>query len=288
MQLQRTTHYTELLDEAVKKGTPDAKLDITELPSNNVTETSKEDNEQGPSKKAKKRQATSEEEELVEIIVQLKIAHHCSDRTCYSRICFISNPTAVHVPLTPLHLSTWAAAILAKTPDVDVQNPPAPELEKMFWPILGVETQDDIDDIASLAARRKSLSVSKTASTSVTVNNDLSAFANLLGPLLAGSAPHGSLSCTITTPVHSPRRPLASISPIKTTPMMIAEFCHIFNLSEEIAAGLALMELDGPHLLKFLENSVLDKYLKIGQRLSLCFAESRWKKGMKGSPNTIS
>lgn len=66
-----------------------------------------------------------------------------------------------------------------------------------------------------------------------------------------------------------------SASPLKPTPMTIPQFCHAFKLSQETADGLAPMELDGPHLVAFSSDQDLDKYLKIGQRLSLRYAESQ-------------
>ncbi|KAJ6461967.1 hypothetical protein DFH09DRAFT_865134, partial [Mycena vulgaris] len=111
MQLASDTHFAGMVKDACKKSSPEIKLEITEMQPDNATP-SDDETEPESSKKTKKRQMSTEEEEMAETIIQLKHAHHCSDRTCTSRICFVGNPTATHVRLTPLHLSTWAAAIV--------------------------------------------------------------------------------------------------------------------------------------------------------------------------------
>ncbi|KAJ6552116.1 hypothetical protein DFH09DRAFT_1319504 [Mycena vulgaris] len=182
------------------------------------------------------------------------------------------NATATHIRLTPLHLATWAAAILAKQANVDVQNPPPPEKEKMFWP---TEQQADIDDIAQLAARRRQVSNKPASTPSITVNNDFSGLAALFKPLLPSSAPHNPPMSPRTPNIARPRAPPSPEKPAMT----IAEFCTAFRLPAAIVEGLRPLQLDGPHLLEHLENSILDTYLPIGQRLSLRYAEAQWKKG---------
>ncbi|KAJ7731650.1 hypothetical protein B0H16DRAFT_1696658 [Mycena metata] len=275
--------YRKIMEEVVRKGKPDVKLEIIESADNCAHLTAPAAEGDAPeldSRKGKKRQLPPEEEEIAETIIQLNTAHHCSDRSCTSRVCFVGNPSATHIRLTPLHLETWAAAILAKSPNVDVQTPPGPDVEKMFWPPTDAATADDVDDIGTLASRRKSLLSKSAPTSSVTVNNDFSAFASILRPFLPGSTSAPSISTPHRTPTRTAPRPSLSASPLKPTPMTIAEFCTAFKLSAEIADGLAPMELEGPHLLEFLENSLLDKYLKIGQRITLRYAESQWQKGM--------
>jgi hypothetical protein len=61
--------------------------------------------------------------------------------------------------------------------------------------------------------------------------------------------------------------------------MSMAEFGVAFKLSAEILQRLEPLELDGPHLLEFIENAILDQHLTINQRASLRYAEAQWKKG---------
>ncbi|KAJ7684895.1 hypothetical protein DFH06DRAFT_1313273 [Mycena polygramma] len=140
---------------------------------------------------AKKRKLTSEEEEIAETIIRLKTVHQCSDRSCLSPFCFVGNPTAKHVRLTPIHLSTWGAAILAKIPNVDINTPLPPEEEKMFWSLNSAT--DDVDDIALLTTRRQNTSnKSHLSALTITVNNDFMGLAALFQPLLPTSATQGT------------------------------------------------------------------------------------------------
>jgi hypothetical protein len=68
----------------------------------------------------------------------------------------------------------------------------------------------------------------------------------------------------------------------KPAKMSISDFCTAFKLSDDIHKHLLPLELDGPHVLEYLENSVLDNYLKLGQRAALRYAEAEWKKGKLG------
>ncbi|KAJ7872645.1 hypothetical protein B0H14DRAFT_2344648 [Mycena olivaceomarginata] len=122
MQLTTTTHYDELSKEAVKKGSPEVKLEITEDANDGQSE---DELALGPQQKKRKVclstdscayliffQLTDEEEEIAETIVQLKATYMCADKRCSSPTCFLGNPTGQHIRLTPMHLSTWASAIV--------------------------------------------------------------------------------------------------------------------------------------------------------------------------------
>ncbi|KAJ7897715.1 hypothetical protein B0H14DRAFT_2557695 [Mycena olivaceomarginata] len=164
---------------------------------------------------------------------------------------------------------------LAKMDGVDVENPPPPEEEKMFWP---AEQQPDgePDNIAMLARRRVAANKSQS-SPNITINNDYAGLATLLQPLF--NTPSSSTRPTPTTPAIIPSRSNVSASPAIPAYMTMTEFCIAFDLSDDIMQCLAPLELDGPHLLKFIENQILDQYLKMGQRAAVPYAESVWKKG---------
>ncbi|KAJ7125851.1 hypothetical protein C8R46DRAFT_1237640 [Mycena filopes] len=261
MQLATTDDYSTMVTEAEKKAKPSVKVDIVELDTANSG--TAQDTE--PEEVNNVLKLTEEEESMAETVVQLKAAHLCLDKSCSSRWCFLGNPTGIHVRMTPIHLSTWAAAILAKTTGVDVDNPPP--LDKTFWP---TEARDDVDDIALLAShRRNQLESGNKSMPSVTVNNDLSAIAALFTPFLPTPA--------AVAPTFN-----ALVSPSKRSVMDIATFCHAFGLSDDILHCLTPLKLKGPHLLEFVANAVLDVHLTIGERAELRHAEAEWKRGKKG------
>ncbi|KAJ7358272.1 hypothetical protein DFH08DRAFT_802109 [Mycena albidolilacea] len=115
MQLSMTVHFDELLKEAVKKGSPEVKLEMTEDPSNvsanvpantnTAANTGKSDDELALGSKTKN---SRRKKNLLQ-----KNHYPGSDKRCNLPICFLGNATGQHIQLTPIHLSTWASAILA-------------------------------------------------------------------------------------------------------------------------------------------------------------------------------
>ncbi|KAJ7801362.1 hypothetical protein B0H14DRAFT_3155580 [Mycena olivaceomarginata] len=240
MELATVDDFDEMIKEAIEKAKPTVKILITQIPSESEASAAVEEE---PDKGAPKRQKTAEEESMADTIVQLQTTHRCNDNQCSSRFCFLGNPSGTHVRLTPLHFSTWAAAILAETPEVDLSNPPPLE-NKLFMPSVTSAT----DDIALLASRR--LNNKSASPPSITVNNDFSGFAALLQPLFPASRPAPT---TAATP--SSGSSLAPHSPSKRTRMSMSDFCTAFELSAEIQIRIMPLELTGPHLLAFIENS---------------------------------
>lgn len=230
---------------------------------------------------------------MAELVIQIQQANRCADRACTSTYCFIGNASARHVRLTPMLFNLWAAAIVrlfrylflhitdgqlvyqvAKKPDVTITTPPPPEDAKAFWPLD--QQNDDMDDIAMLAARRRN--ASNKPSSSVTINNDFSGLATLLQPFLAST----SREARPSTPGPRPMQLFPLASPAKPAQMTITEFCAAFKLSDALLQRLLPLEFDGPHVLAFVENEILDQHLLLTQRASLRFAESEWKKGKTG------
>ncbi|KAJ7034291.1 hypothetical protein C8F04DRAFT_1102156 [Mycena alexandri] len=287
MQLSSEAGYKELVEQAVKKAKVEAKLEIVEcelepraLTALNGDETAADGD--GPDK-SKKRKLNPEEEKMAETVVELQHANRCSDRGCSSRFCFIGNPGAKHVRLTPVLLNIWAAGIIAKIPTVTTKKPPPPEEEKAFWPLD--DGLSDIDDISMLATRRRNIAAKPATSSGVTINNDFSALATIMQPIISASTSvinRQNPSEAPSTPNnnHLPHRLLAS--PAKPAEMTIPQFCNAFRLSADILQRLSALELEGPHLLAYVENSVLDAHLTIGQRAAVRFAENEWKKGKIG------
>ncbi|KAJ7657574.1 hypothetical protein B0H17DRAFT_1213424 [Mycena rosella] len=163
--------------------------------------------------------------------------------------CFEGNPTAHQVRLTPVHFNIWGAAILAKMDGVDIQTPPPPEEEKMFWPVQK-HTGGEPDDIAMLARRRVAANRSQS-SPNVTINNDYAGLATLLQPLF-NYTPSSITRPTPTTPANVSYSNI-SASPAKPARMTMIAFCTAFDLSDDIVQRLVPLEMDGPHLLDFIE-----------------------------------
>jgi hypothetical protein len=158
-------------------------------------------------------------------------------------------------------------------PGVDSDTPPPADEEKAFWPLA--DQPDDVDDIGLMASRRRA-SASKPSS-SATLNNDFAGLAAIFQPFLPASAQKDPAPMAPATPRLVPRTvPIAS--PAKPANTTIPEFFTAFKLSDDILQRLTQLQLDGPHLLEFLESSVLDQYLQLGQRASVRYAEAEWKK----------
>jgi hypothetical protein len=164
-------------------------------------------------------------------------------------------------------------------PDVNVEKPPPPEEEKAFWPLDDSEQRDDVDDIALLASRCRIGAKPASSGSQVTINNDFAGLAAILTPFFP-AAVGGKNTPSTPTAVRSTQSVTAS--PAKPTKMSIFDFCTAFKLSDDIHECLLPLELDGPHVLEYLETSVLDSYLKLGQQAALRYAEAEWKKGKLG------
>ncbi|KAJ7189227.1 hypothetical protein C8R46DRAFT_1024397 [Mycena filopes] len=260
MQLTNDKHYDDMISEACKKGAPEVRLHLIEadLPVSDTPPEKEDEVEAG--KGSKKRKMTDEETTMAETINQLKSTYNCSDQKCSSPVCYLGNPTGAHFRLTPILLTTWASAILAQVAGVDLDTPPA---GAMFG---NVPQQDaDADDVALLARRRLNQTSSGSAPT-ININNDFAALAQIFRPTAQPTAPD-------LPPI--PRHP----SPTKPVEMEFAAFCNAAKLPH-IAAKLEVLEIEGPHLLDFIENQDLDKYLKVGERAALRHAHAQWKKGL--------
>jgi hypothetical protein len=135
----------------------------------------------------------------------------------------------------------------------------------MFHPTV---QDDDVDDIALLAARRRNQS-NKTSAPTITINNDFAGLAQILRPAAVPS----------TTSSHNAPGTPQIRSPAKPAHMTFSAFCLAADLPD-IPAKLEALAIRGPHVLEFIENSKLDEYLVVGERADLRFAESQWKKGL--------
>ncbi|KAJ7799173.1 hypothetical protein B0H14DRAFT_3788555 [Mycena olivaceomarginata] len=140
-----------------------------------------------------------------------------------------------------------------------------------------IEPPEDAKAFWSLDQQNDDLAANKPSS-SVTINNDFSGLATLLQPFLAST----SREARPSTPGPRPMQLFPLASPAKPAQMTITEFCAAFKLSDALLQRLLPLEFDGPHVLAFVENEILDQHLLLTQRASLRFAESEWKKGKTG------
>jgi hypothetical protein len=156
---------------------------------------------------------------------------------------------------------------LAKHEDVDLQTPPT---DKMFYPLEG---HDDADDISLLARRRNQSNKAPAATTNITVNPDYNGLVNLFHSI---QNPRPATPVHYHAPAHPPSHPP---SPVKPAALTFEAFCEAAGIPHLIPK-LVILEIDGPHLLEFIGDTDLDKYLSVGQRASLRYAQLQWKKGL--------
>ncbi|KAJ7138971.1 hypothetical protein C8R44DRAFT_727095 [Mycena epipterygia] len=259
MQLASEKDFSELIQQVTQKAKVEVKLEA-KLDAPPPADGNGDAADRDKSKGAKRpRTLTAKEEEIAETIVQLQNSHRYSDQ---------NNPCSFDSH--SLHYMGIGKEMLGVT----LNTPPGPDKEKMFWPVD--QQPDPVDDIALLAARRRGLS--SNPNSSVTINNDFAGFTTLFQPLLATT----STQVPLTPTNHPISRANTWVSPAKPAHMTMTDFCHAFKLSNDILQRLEPLELDGPHVLDFLKNAVLDQYLKLGQGASLRYAQDQWKKGKIG------
>ncbi|KAJ7611965.1 hypothetical protein B0H17DRAFT_1189169 [Mycena rosella] len=211
MQLGSDNDFKVMLDAAVLKGKPEAKLEITEslLRSRSaVMTTGKRHRANARFRRRRKNRPKLSYKFKALTVVPIVPAH--------PDFCFEGNPTAHQ---------------LAKMDGVDVQTPPPPEEEKMFWPVQK-HTGGEPDDIAMLARRRVAANRSQS-SPNVTINT-----------ITLTDSDH---------PCQCASHSNISASPAKPARMTMIAFCTAFDLSDDIVQRLVPLEMDGPHLLDFIE-----------------------------------
>ncbi|KIJ08792.1 hypothetical protein PAXINDRAFT_88352 [Paxillus involutus ATCC 200175] len=104
--------FDVLVTKVRKQRSPAFKLLVTQtkLLENGSENEEEEEEEEEPRRKTSK--PNNEETKLNEHITELSRLYTCEDRSCKFPICWPSPTDAKHVHLTPLHLKTWAAAIV--------------------------------------------------------------------------------------------------------------------------------------------------------------------------------
>ncbi|KAG6374256.1 hypothetical protein JVT61DRAFT_4273 [Boletus reticuloceps] len=114
--LTAVSNFDTLITEACKmKKNPNIKLFIVQTKYLDENDDEEHEDEDKASKPCCKQtvQPSKEEMKLNEHIAELSHCYACEDRACTFPICCLAGPTAKHVHLTPLHLRTWASAIIS-------------------------------------------------------------------------------------------------------------------------------------------------------------------------------
>ncbi|THU93999.1 hypothetical protein K435DRAFT_860991 [Dendrothele bispora CBS 962.96] len=202
------------------------------------------------SKRSKKTHEKSEEELIIEDFVsKLMTEHACEDRKCPSPHCFVA-PDSTHVVLTPAALDYWASAMAAGKEDVTITNPPVHH----FY----VKDETHVDDIKTLAARRRNL-INHTQG-GITINFGSDEAKSLREPLQSRTN---------------------SQSPTLPPKQTLSQWKEAHGLDQAIITILESAKITGPHALEYVTDQELkDLGLVIGQRADVRDAEKRWKLGL--------
>ncbi|KAH7919553.1 hypothetical protein BV22DRAFT_1199411 [Leucogyrophana mollusca] len=271
--------FDKIKEVVVEHRAPAFKLTITEFKPEEDGEGAENDEEEADEEEPARKKAAgpnAEEMEQNEIIKKLTQQYTCEDRTCTFRICYTAPPDAQHIHLTPLHLNTWASAMVGpnKQPGVDLDNPPNTKIFDV--------TYTDPTDLAMLSRRRLNIQNPSTAP-SIIINNDFKDLAGLL---------HGDRGNNPPPPDHhndhhrlhanAPRqvapRPLRSAHVPK---MGLVAFCEHFALSAFVLEKLDVINVTGPHCLRFISDAQLtDAELSISELADLRDAQERWALGV--------
>nr|GAT47062.1 predicted protein [Mycena chlorophos] len=284
--LTTTAQYAEALEEATKMGKPTIKLFILELEREAEAVQNEDGSGSGGSGGSGAREATETEDKIAAAMKRILIKWHCDDPTCTSDACFTGNANAVHVRLVPLTAKKWAVAWVAEKSGVDLMNPPKDE--KVFWPEgAAIEANDDL---ALLTSRRAREAHSSNAS-NITIN-----FQGL-DDLIRGRKRSRSRSRSPAStprrgrrrrasPTSTPRRDRRQHNSQQTPASAVAddedeismdEFGMKYNVEAEVKA-LASLELEGPHLLKYVDDGNLKELLSVNGLAKLRRALEKWRK----------
>ncbi|KAE9395215.1 hypothetical protein BT96DRAFT_997819 [Gymnopus androsaceus JB14] len=172
-----------------------------------------------------------EEETLKkEFIKKIDLKYRCEDTKCSSPTCFVM-PTGSHLLLTPMHVCTWAAAMVAHKENVDIEHPPA-------TPLFDHNGQSH-DDIALLARHRRNLSnLENTPNTNANITVNLAGIGELIdGRPVLQNIDHNAPA----PPSKSALQPKLSLD----------VFCDCYNLNATILDKLHATDITGPHSLRF-------------------------------------
>ncbi|PBL04475.1 hypothetical protein ARMGADRAFT_1022885 [Armillaria gallica] len=225
MPLDLVDAFEDMVQQAEKKAKPEVALELVEDDDEDEEGDSSDDAEEtGRSKKKKKMskstpERTAHELEIEDEIVNLQTVHLCHDMECrnYRKLCWPDAISGKHIFLTATHLNTWAAAIVEKVAQVDIDH--APDM-RMFQ--LGRTAADD-----ALLQRHK-------ANSAITSAPSVTPLMNFIFPNLADL-----LGAQAQRPL-----PLEPSQKVNFAPKIdLATFCARYSLSEDIQLKLSLYQM---------------------------------------------
>ncbi|PBK84531.1 hypothetical protein ARMGADRAFT_1088309 [Armillaria gallica] len=261
MPLDSVDAFEDMVQQGEKKVKPEVALELVEDDDEDEEGDSSDDAEEtGRSKKKKKTskstpECTAHELEIEDEIVNLQTVHLCHDVECrnYGKLCWPDAISGKHIFLTATHLNTWAAAIVEKVAQVDIDHAPD---TRMFQ--LGHTAADD----ALLQRRKANSAVTSAPSVTPPMNFIFPNLADLLGA--------------------QAQRPLPLEPSQKVNFALkidLATFCARYSLSEDIQLKLSLYQVTGPHTLAYLSDEILstEAFLHPAQLGDISDAENQWK-----------
>ncbi|KAK0470458.1 uncharacterized protein EV420DRAFT_1664293 [Desarmillaria tabescens] len=128
MPLDSIDTFEDMVKQVEKKVKLEVTLELVE--DNGEDDGDSSDNEEETSRSKKKKtgksrpECTAHELEIEDKIVNLQMAHLCHDVECcnYRKLCWPDAISGKHIFLTAMHLDTWAAAIVEKVAQVDIDH----------------------------------------------------------------------------------------------------------------------------------------------------------------------
>ncbi|KAK0226912.1 hypothetical protein EDD85DRAFT_975220 [Armillaria nabsnona] len=244
-----------------KKAKPEVALELVEDDDKDEDGDSSDNAEEtGRSRKKKKMskstpECTAYELEIEDEIVNLQTVHLCHDVEChnYGKLCWPDVISGKHIFLTAMHLDTWAAAIVEKVAQVDINH--APDM-RMFQ--LGHTATDD----ALLQCHKANSAITSAPSVTLLMNSIFPNLADLLG---------AQVQCPLL---------LEPSQKVNFAPKIdLATFCAHYSLSKDIQLKLSLYQVTGPHTLAYLSDEILlmEAFLCPAQLGDICDAKNQWK-----------
>ncbi|THU96644.1 hypothetical protein K435DRAFT_858352 [Dendrothele bispora CBS 962.96] len=278
--LQSTSGYSDMIDQAVKKKTPELKITLEELPQPETPDEAQEDETGSSSKRQKKKEhvPSAEEQQVQRWIEKLQAKHKCQDAKCNAggaATCLVRGEKHLH--LTPQNLRYWASAICDHQEGVDDENPPnTPEFQ---------DNNTDIGDIALLSARRKkALEQSQVHNINVNIggfDEFKSEMRNLIqgrdhsSPEIPSASRSRQSSCTPSVPPLPPPTSAARLD------LSESDIKIKYKLKDKTVEKLLNADISGLHALAHITDQDLkDAGLSVGERADVRWAEDAWRNGL--------
>ncbi|KAK0236858.1 hypothetical protein EDD85DRAFT_952813 [Armillaria nabsnona] len=224
MPLDSVDAFEDMVQQAEKKAKPEVALELVEDDDEDEDGDSSDSAEETSRSRKKKKmskstpECTAHELEIEDEIVNLQMVHLCHDVEChnYGKLCWPDAISGKHIFLTATHLDTWAAAIVEKVAQVDINHAPD---TRMFQ--LSHTATDD----ALLQCCKANSAITSAPSVTPPMNFIFPNLADLLG-------------AQAQRPL-----PLEPSQKVNFAPKIdLATFCAHYSLSEDIQLKLSLYQ----------------------------------------------